>query len=80
MHDPAERDAIIAKTELMSQYPDFRALTEILCSRTPAEILRIRDFKMTATVEDTTMDVLRRPLMLNNDYILMARLLVPHGK
>lgn len=43
MHDPAERDAIIAKTELMSQYPDFRALTEILCSRTPAEILRIRE-------------------------------------
>lgn len=43
MHDPAERDAIIAKTELRSQYPDFRALTEILCSRTPAETLRIRE-------------------------------------
>lgn len=43
MHDPAERDAIIAKTELRSPYPDFRALTEILCSRTPPEILRIRE-------------------------------------
>lgn len=42
MHDVAERDAIIVKTELKSPCPDFRALTEILCSRTPFEILRIR--------------------------------------
>lgn len=35
---------------------------------------------MTATVEDTTMDVLWRSLMFKNDYILMARLLVPPGK
>lgn len=37
-------------------------------------------FKMTVTMEDTTMDVLRRPLMFKNDCILVARLLVPHGK
>ena len=37
-------------------------------------------FKMTVTMEDTTMDVLRRPLMFKYDCILVTPLLVPHGK
>ncbi|KAH9313713.1 hypothetical protein KI387_022340, partial [Taxus chinensis] len=42
MYDPAQRDAIIARTALQSMCPDFRALTEMLCSRTEVEILQIR--------------------------------------
>lgn len=37
-------------------------------------------FKMTPTLEDTTMDVLRRPLMFKDHCILVTPSLVPHGK
>jgi len=37
-------------------------------------------FKMTVTVENTTMDVVRRLFMFKDDCILVTPLLVPHGK
>ena len=43
MHNPKARDGIIAKIELRSWYPKFRALTKTICSQTLAEILRIRE-------------------------------------
>eukprot|EP00252_Welwitschia_mirabilis_P025619 TRINITY_DN808_c0_g1_i5.p1 TRINITY_DN808_c0_g1~~TRINITY_DN808_c0_g1_i5.p1 ORF type:complete len:252 (+),score=13.75 TRINITY_DN808_c0_g1_i5:732-1487(+) len=43
MREAAERDAIIARTALQKNRPDFSALVEILCARKPAEIVATRD-------------------------------------
>lgn len=42
MHDPAGRDAILVRWALSAGTIDLRAATEVICSRTPSQILHFK--------------------------------------
>lgn len=43
MHEPADRDAIIARTALEGWCTDDRALIEVICTRSSTQIVKIRE-------------------------------------
>ena len=40
--DPAERDAVLANEEAKKSHPGGRALVEIACARTPAQLFAVK--------------------------------------
>lgn len=43
LHDPATRDAIIVRSALTAPVVDNQAITEIICSRTPSQLRRMKE-------------------------------------
>jgi len=43
LHDPPSRDAKVARKALTSPVVDNQAITEIICSRTPSQLRRLKE-------------------------------------
>ncbi|XP_027362003.1 annexin D5-like [Abrus precatorius] len=43
LHDPGSRDAYVAKRALTAKVVDNQAITEIICSRTPSQLRRLKE-------------------------------------